>query len=63
MTATTPAEDWQLNKTVAECNWHMFENELLTDVTFIIVPPESQPGVTFDILLLTFDVLAVSYLL
>ena len=29
-------EDWQFNKSLAECNRHMLENGIGTDVTFLV---------------------------
>ena len=36
--AATPKidEDWQMNKSLAECNRHMLENGIATDVTFLV---------------------------
>ena len=41
------AEDWQLDKSVVQCNEHMLENQLLPDVTFILtLGVKSDDGLT-----------------
>lgn len=33
-------EDWQMEKSILECNRHMLENQLECDVKFTFIPPE-----------------------
>ncbi len=33
-------QDWQLEKSLSDCNRHMLENQLECDITFTFLPPE-----------------------
>ncbi len=35
-------DDWQMEKSVLECNRHMLENQLECDVKFTFLPPEGS---------------------